>query len=56
MRFCELTLDFEADDEVPEVCDAVAALRRLALVAPAVVHCHVLDDQTPARKSSGMNQ
>ena len=44
------------DDEVSEVRDAVAALRRLALVAPAVVDRHVLDDQTPARKSSGMNQ
>ena len=44
----ELTFDLEVDDEIPEVGDAVAALRGLALVAALVVERHVLDDQTPA--------
>ena len=46
----KLTLDFEVDDEIPEVRDAEVALGRLALVAAAVVDRHVLDDQTPAKR------
>ena len=44
----KLTFDLEVDDEIPEVGDAVAALRGLALVATVVVERHVLDDQTPS--------
>ena len=42
------------DDEVSEVCDAEAALGRLALVASAVVKSHILDYQTPARNVEGI--
>ena len=52
----KLTLDFEVDDEIPEVRDAEVALGRLAFVAAAVVDRHVFDDQTPEKKTGGKTE